>query len=266
MAKRIPAPLPRKAKILIADIETAPVLAHVWGLFKQNVGLNQIQSDSYIMCFAAKWLGEERVHYAESRKLTTSRVMLKKLHALLDEADFVVGHNFARFDRAKINAAFIKAGMTPPSPYKVIDTLHIAKREFRFTSNKLEFIAKALGCSLKSAHGQFAGHALWVETLKGNAEAWAEMGAYCKQDVLVTEEVYVKLRPWDTAHPNVNAMAEHDDRACPHCGSKHVNAKGKRFTNSGEYTRFQCQDCGAWSRGRYTENTIKKRRSLLTAT
>lgn len=256
----------RHARILIADIETAPVLAHVWGLFKQNVGLNQIQADSYILCFAAKWLGDTRVHYAESRKLTTSKVMLKKLWHLLDEADFVVGHNFGRFDRSKINSAFIKAGMKPPSPYKVIDTLNIAKREFRFTSNKLEFIAKALGCTPKSGHKKFAGHELWVETMKGNPEAWKEMGAYCIQDVGTTEEVYIKLRPWDTTHPNINAMAEHDDRACPHCGSVHVNAKGKRFTNTGEYTRYHCQDCGAWSRGRYTENTIKKRRSLLTAT
>ncbi len=256
----------RKARILICDIETAPVLAHVWGLFKQNVGLNQIQADTYILCWAAKWLGEDNIHYGESRKLSASGRMLQQLWKLLDEADFVVGHNFGRFDRSKINAAFLKAGMQPPSPYKVIDTLAIAKREFRFTSNKLEFIAKALGCTRKSAHGQFAGHELWVETLKGNPLAWAEMGAYCKQDVYVSEEVYLKLRPWDTQHPNVAVVEDHEDVACPHCGSKHVHKNGTRFTNTGEYTRYRCRDCGASSRSRYTENTNSKRKSLLTAT
>lgn len=259
-------------RILICDIETAPVLAHVWGLFKQNVGLNQIQADSYILCWAAKWLGEAPIHYGESRKLTTSKVMLNRLWKLLDEADFVVGHNFGRFDRSKINSAFIKAGMKPPSPYKVIDTLNIAKREFRFTSNKLEFIAKALGCTPKSGHKKFAGHDLWVETLKGNAEAWAEMGDYCRQDVIVTEEVYLALRPWDTTHPNINVMRdttdEHGEEAmhCPHCGSTHLNKNGKRYTNTGAYTRYRCMDCGASSRSRYTENTLKKRKSLLTST
>lgn len=256
----------RAARILIADIETAPVLAHVWGLFKQNVGLNQIQADSYILCAAAKWLGEDKVLYTESRKLKANRRMLNVIWKWLDEADFIVGHNFRSFDRSKINAAFIKAGMPPPSPYKVIDTLLIAKKEFRFTSNKLEFIAKALGCTPKSGHKKFAGHELWVETLKGNPEAWQEMGEYCKQDVCTTEEVYLKLRPWDTMHPNVNAMTDSEERACPHCGSEHVNAKGKRYTNTGEYTRYHCQSCGAWSRGRYTENSKAKRKSLLTAT
>lgn len=256
----------KRPRILIADIETAPVLAHVWGLFKQNVGLNQIQADSYILCAAAKWLGEPEVMYAESRKLSANKVMLNRIWKWLDEADFVVGHNFRSFDRAKINAAFIKAGMHPPSPYRVIDTLHIAKKEFRFTSNKLEHIAKTLGCSEKSAHGKFAGHSLWVETLKGNPEAWQEMGDYCKQDVLVTEAVYLKLRPWDTMHPNVAVMADHDEAACPHCGSQSIRPRGKRYTNVGEYTRYSCNECGAWSRGRYTENSTAKRKSLLTAT
>lgn len=255
----------RKARILICDIETAPVLAHVWGLFKQNVGLNQIQADSYILCAAAKWLGDPEVMYAESRKLSANKVMLNRIWKWLDDADFVVGHNFRSFDRAKINAAFIKAGMPPPSPYRVIDTLHIAKKEFRFTSNKLEFIAKALGCTPKSGHKKFAGHELWVETMKGNPEAWKEMGAYCIQDVGTTEEVYLKLRPWDSLHPNVNAQEPHEDLACPSCGSKHLRKNGQRFTNTGEYTRYRCNDCGASSRSRYTENTIGKRKSLLTA-
>lgn len=256
----------RQPRILICDIETAPILAHVWGLFKQNVGLNQIQADSYILCAAAKWLGEDKILYAESRKLATSKVMLNRIWKWLDEADFVIGHNFRSFDRAKINAAFIKAGMQPPSPYRVIDTLHIAKKEFRFTSNKLEHIAKALGVTEKSAHGKFAGHQLWVETLKGNPEAWDEMGAYCRQDVLVTEGVYLKLRPWDTLHPNVNTQTESEEIACPHCGSENIRKNGQRYTNTGEYTRYRCNDCGASSRSRYTENTIGKRKSLLTAT
>ena len=42
-------------KILVIDIETSPVLANVWRLFKENVGLNQIQKDWHLLSYSAKW-------------------------------------------------------------------------------------------------------------------------------------------------------------------------------------------------------------------
>ena len=45
--------------ILFLDIETAPLLGYVWGLWKNNVGLNQIYRDSYVLNWAASWLGED---------------------------------------------------------------------------------------------------------------------------------------------------------------------------------------------------------------
>ena len=42
-------------KTLTLDIETAPQVAHVWGLWQQNVGLPQLLESGYVMCFAAKW-------------------------------------------------------------------------------------------------------------------------------------------------------------------------------------------------------------------
>lgn len=262
----------RRAKILCLDIETAPLLAHVWSLWKQNVGAKQLIQDSYVMCVAAKWLGSPDMMYAEARTLRSEKAMLLQVRSWITEADFLIGHNAKSFDLPKLNAAMLRNGIAPPARPRVIDTLLIAKKEFRFTSNRLDSLAVALGCAPKSSHAQFPGHELWAETLKGNPAAWAEMQAYCKQDVLVTEEVYRKLRPWDTTHPNINVMRdttdEHGEEAmhCPHCGSTHLNKNGKRYTNTGEYTRYRCMDCGASSRSRYTENTLKKRKSLLTAT
>lgn len=256
----------RKARVLCLDIESAPLLAHVWSLWKQNIGGKQLIQDSYVMCVAAKWIGEPDTMYAEARTLRSERAMLLKVKSWLEQADFLVGHNAKAFDLPKLNAAMLRNGILPPARPRVIDTLLIAKREFRFTSNRLDALAKVLGCSPKSEHATFVGHELWAETLKGNPDAWAEMQAYCRQDVLVTEEVYLKLRPWDSMHPNVAVMEEHEDLACPHCGSKHVRKNGKRYTNSGEYQRYRCDSCGASSRARYTENSKEKRRSLLTAT
>jgi hypothetical protein len=44
VAKPVPTIFPAPAtgpKVLIYDIETAPIVAHVWGLWENNVGLNQ---------------------------------------------------------------------------------------------------------------------------------------------------------------------------------------------------------------------------------
>lgn len=55
-------------KILLLDIETAPNTVYTWGLFKQNIAINQIESPGYILCWAAKWLGDDRMFFSSLRK------------------------------------------------------------------------------------------------------------------------------------------------------------------------------------------------------
>ena len=52
---------------LTCDIETLPIGANVWGLFDQNVGLNQINEDWAMLSFAAKYYDKREVHYADTR-------------------------------------------------------------------------------------------------------------------------------------------------------------------------------------------------------
>lgn len=257
------------ARILLLDIETAPMEADVWGMWKNNVGLNQLVKDWYILSWSAKWLGVDKPYYADQRNVPLDQIeddsaILAKLHALLDQADVVVAHNAARFDVPKINARFIKAGFLPPSPYKIIDTLLIAKKQFKFSSNRLEYLAKFLDVPQKKlAHHRFPGHALWTAVRKGNKQAWAEMKTYNIADVYALEGVYLKLRPWDKLHPNVAVTEDSDEHLCPTCGSVHVTPRGFTHTNVGKYQRYVCGDCGSWSRSRYTENSNSVRKALL---
>ena len=98
----------------------------------------------------------------------------------------------------------VMAGMLPPRPFKVIDTLLMAKQQFRFTSNRLEWMtgdSANLTEISKSKHAKFPGFALWAECLKGNVEAWDEMREYNVPDVTSMEELYLRLRPWYVGHP-----------------------------------------------------------------
>ena len=250
-------------KILVLDIETAPKLAYVWRFFKENVSAKQVKEHGHIMSFAAKWLDKGEIFYEENRKDNDRRIV-EKLCNFLDEADVVIAHNGERFDLKQIRSRAVVHGLKPPSPVKIIDTLKIAKNEFAFPSNSLEYLTGVMGCKTKKdGHKQFPGFELWLECLRGNDAAWKEMRDYNIVDVLALEELYYKLRPYDTKHPNLAIYADNEeDVLCPKCGSKHIQWRGYAYTNVGRYHRYQCNDCGGWGRGRFT--TLPKNENLIT--
>jgi len=252
-------------KVLILDIENAPMMSYHWSLWKQNIGKPmRIEGNrSYMMSIAMKWLGEDTVYYFETRTEDDS-VLVAQTLAFLDEADFVIAHNGAKFDIPKINAYAILNGLLPPSPYKVIDTLQIARKNFMFESNTLATLADQLGCTPKLTHQKFTGFSLWAECMKGNEEAWEEMKEYNIQDFDTLEEVYLKLRPWAKVHPNLAVHQEREVHACPKCNSVNVIRRGYQYSNVSKYQRYTCNDCGSWSRTRYTENSKESRKELLT--
>lgn len=253
-------------KTLIIDIETSPVMAKVWSLWKQNVSLDQIEDDWYIMSYSCKWLGDEDVFYNDCREnIGDDSGLLAEIHEFLDEADFVVAHNGDKFDIPKINARLILNGFPPPSPYKSIDTVKIAKKHFGFTSNKLKYLTEKLCADQKLDHAQFAGFKLWNECMAGNEDAWDEMQDYNVMDVISLEELYVSLRPWYSSHPNVHTANADGSLVCPKCGGVHIQKRGYYHTNKGKYQRYQCTDCGGWSSSTISENTTDERKSLLAA-
>lgn len=260
-------------RILIYDIETAPLLGAVWRLWKTNVPVNQIKDDWYIMSYSAKWLGDSQILYNDLRELDPAEYetgdfgLSYELHALLSEADIVVAHNGRKFDNRRVNARFIKHGLPPPHNYKTVDTLIESRKQFDFPSHSLEYLTEHL---LPEEHhkkrsAKFPGFELWAECMKGNREAWAEMEEYNRQDVVALEALYLKLRPWIIGHPNVGNLGEElpDRPACPKCGSTNVQKRGTYQTQVQRYQRYSCMDCGGWSRGRYTVADKSKRTNLL---
>jgi DNA polymerase elongation subunit (family B) len=233
-------------KLLLLDIESAPNLVHVWGLWNQNIHISQIMDSSYVMCFAAKWVGEDEVFF-DSVHQSKPKAMLKKIHKLLEEADAVIHWNGARFDIPTLNKEFIIHQMKPPATYKQIDLLLTSRSRFRFASNKLDYVAQALGIGKKHKH---AGHELWVKCMAGDDEAWKNMETYNKQDVTLLEGVYEIFRPWIRNHPNVGLYNSDESVGCPVCGSSKLTRRGFSFTSVGKYQRYQCGSCGHWSRGR----------------
>jgi DNA polymerase III epsilon subunit-like protein len=240
-------------KILIVDIETAPNLAYVWRFFQENVGAKQVKEHCSILSVSAKWLEKKKIFYYDTEH-GSEKTLLKNLNKLLDEADVVVGHNSIKFDSPKIRGRSLVHGLPLPSPYKEIDTCRIARKEFGFESNSLEYLATVMGLTPKQSHKKFPGFELWAECLKGNPEAWKEMKKYNIQDIGTTEEMYLLLRPYATRHPNMTVLMDEDgsEIRCPKCTSTNNQRRGFYYTNVGKYQRYQCKDCGGWHRSRFT--------------
>ena len=208
-------------KILLLDIESSPNVAHVWGLWQQNVGINQLMESSYVLCWAAKWLGEDEPIMFDSVHQSKPKKMLKGIYDLLNDADAVIHYNGTKFDIPTLNKEFLLHSFTPPSPYKQIDLLRVARSQFRFPSNKLDYVAQRLGLGKKTAH---SGMELWTKCMAGDDSAWKVMEKYNKQDVTLLENVYHRILPWIKHHPNYNLYS--DGHVCPTCSSTKLHKRG----------------------------------------
>ncbi len=252
------------AKVLFLDIETAPLTAWCWGLFDQNVGLNQIESDWHVMSWSAKWLHSKEIFYEDQRDavdMENDKGILQKMWELIDEADIIIGHNLDRFDIKKLNARFILNGMKPPSSYRTEDTLKMARRKFAFTSNKLSYLTDKLCTKYKKlSHAKFAGFALWKECMKGNIKAWEEMRKYNIYDVLSLEELYLILAPW-ASKINYSVFQPDDEKICV-CGNDLFIKNGYWYTNSGKVQRLKCTKCGSEKKESKNLLSKEKRKNL----
>lgn len=232
----------KKSKILLYDIETAPLLSYTWGLYEQNVV--EVERDWYILSVAWKWLGEKKVHVMSLPQFKTwekdredDKEIVKKLWELFNEAKVIVAHNGNAFDIKKSNVRFLVNGMQPPSPYKTVDTKVVAKNKFRFDSNSLNNLGEYLKLGKKVETGGFK---LWKGCMERDEASWKKMMKYNKQDVVLLEKVYLKLLPWMTTHPYIGGE-------CKNCGGSNLIKKGTDQRKNGLHQEWKCLDCGSWT-------------------
>lgn len=237
-----------KPKILFLDCETSPNTAFVWGLYKQNISIGQMIDSSRVICWSAKWANDKKVMYT-GLNTDSHEAVIGKMYKLMEEADVVVTYNGDRFDLPTLKKEFLMHGLPSPAPSKSIDLYKVVKKQFRFPSNKLDYICQELGIGSKTKH---TGFQLWVDCLNGDENAWKTMEKYNKQDVKLLELLYNRLTGWLGRSVNLNVYDAGND-SCPSCGSNHLQSRGYSVTLSGRSRRYQCQDCGSWSKSTKTE-------------
>ena len=232
------------AKVLLFDIETSPIKGWTWDVWKQNISPVQIIEDPAILCFAAKWLHDDKVLFQKSKgHYLDDRELIETLATLFDQADIIVAHNGKAFDISRVWSRMIFHGLPPPVPFKVIDTCLMARSILNLPHNSLQGIARYYGLGSKMEHEGFP---LWFKCMDGDTDAWERMEEYNIQDVLLMEEVYRKLAPYDKKHPNMALYYEDCADRCTKCGAKalvELNVTAKAAVSM--YPSFRCKVCGS---------------------
>jgi hypothetical protein len=215
-------------------------------------------ASGYTLCFAAKWLGEEETYFSSIYE-STDRQMVEKAYKFLSEADAIIHFNGTKFDIPTLNKEFLLHGITPPPPSKNIDLLKVCRSQFRFPSNKLDYVCRILGLGGKVKH---IGHDLWTKCMEGDAVAWEQMKTYNIEDVALLERLYYRLLPWIKSHPNRGVYKDKElSHTCPVCASTSYQKRGYSHTSISKYQRYRCNGCGHWYRD--NKNLIEAKLKMI---
>lgn len=251
-------------RILLYDLETSLESVTVFGLkYNDFIPPDSIVTERHLISVSYKWLGEKQVHAISllddpkrfAKDIHDDKYVAEAFHKVVMEADIIVGHNSDSFDNRYAKTRMLYHGLPAIPPIPSIDTCKVAKSIFMFNSNKLDYIGKFLNVGRKKP--TTAG--LWMRVFQGEKKAIQEMVAYNKQDVLLLERVFLKLRPY---MPNYVSRELFGHTGCPRCGSTKVQSRGVSRAITKTYQRFQCNGCGGWFRKLRAETGSTKHRIL----
>lgn len=239
------------AKVLLYDLETFAGLGYAWRGYDTSI-IRWVRPPGNICAIGWKWLHEKTAHvkalpdfpgYKPDNWDNTNLLS----HFLKDyrQADIVIAQNGLDFDQRVLRTNLAKRGLEIPPPVQVIDTLLMARRLFKFPSNRLDDLGEFLGVGRKVKHPGFD---MWEGCMNGDKKSWALMKKYCKGDVFpLLEGIYRKMAAWDPRHPDLTNWTRRT--ACPVCESSVAERRGWQFTQATKRRRLVCKSCGKWYLG-----------------
>ena len=199
----------------------------------------------YLICGSWKVFGEKKIRSVISYKPWEDKKIVKKLCEVLTEADLIVTWYGTYCDLPYIQSRLLYHNLHPMPPVPHVDGWWIARKKMRLHSNRLDSVAGFLGLPQKVP----VTTRQWTEAYMGKRSAIDYLKVRCEQDVKLTEQVYERIRPLLTTHPNLSLTV--GAQTCPTCGTKDkLQRQGSRIARTRTVQRYQCQACGGWSQGK----------------
>lgn len=237
------AKLRTQRKRLFFDIETSPNIGLFWEAgYKKTISPADILKERAIICICYKWEDDETVKALTWDKEQSDKKMLEAFIKIAKESDEIVGHNSDKFDIKWIRTRCLYHGLEVIGHMTQIDTLKVARSNFKFNSNKLDYIGQYLkvGQKIETNYG------MWKDILlKNDRRALKKMVEYCKQDVNLLEAVYNKLRNHIAPKTHFGMIFKGDRGSCPECGSDDIVINKHVMRVSGQkFIQYMCKECG----------------------
>jgi len=230
---------------LFYDIETSPNIGVFWRAgYKQSISTDNIIHERRIICIAYKWEGEKRTSVLTWDENQDDGEMLRRFIEIANEADELVAHYGDSFDLKWIRTRCLYHEIETFPLYRTVDTCKWARSGFYFNSNKLDYIGNLLGVGAKVDHP----FSMWLDvTLHNSKKALKKMANYCKNDVVLLEDVYHALEPYMPSKTHVGVLHGGEKWSCSKCGSTNVSKSKTNVTAMGTVRhQMQCKECGKY--------------------
>lgn len=256
------------------DIETMPNLVRTWRKWEQNV--IWYEKYGYIWSISSCEYREGKPIKITHKNITdfplykkdkySDEALVKWIWEQFNKAPIIMAHNGNAFDSKTLVGRFVHYGLTPPEPYKQIDTKLLYKKYLNEDSNSLDDIIKKHWEQIKKLAKKFkikledragkvntGGYQLWQDCENGDSKAINKMRIYNNYDITCLILAYLLIRPYAESHPNI-ALMKGLKTGCKNCGSSHIIKKGFGYANTRVYQRWLCLDCGARPKSSLEDN------------
>ena len=167
-------------RIIILDIETS-----------------SLEADAGVIVGAGLMTEDGKSEYFQTKKTSEEKSLLTKLVKRLDSFDAVVTWSGRGFDIPFLTTRLLKHDMDPrPVLRKMhLDLNDVVKSRLRLTFTYLDHVCDFFGIKRdKGPMGLEVPH-LFVKALEGDEDALRTIRDHCIDDLRVTREVFLRLRP-----------------------------------------------------------------------
>lgn len=247
-------------RILILDVERLPGLTQQRWWDRGDLKNRYVHHETVIReprttIVCAKWYDRPDVmRFAEWDKGGRG-TFLKKVHALLSEADIVVGHNVDGADVPWLKGDFYlprighthRPQLPPLPPFKTVDTLKVLRKEFKSGApfKGLDAFCQIVGLPAKT--DRYDPDAM-ERAVAGSVEDRERLVNYCDGDVIAGQWIYDWTRPHNKTHPALFIDGQNKLTTCTRCGHETSDVARRYVANVLTYSMRKCTNCRGYSR------------------
>lgn len=173
-------------RIAITDIETTDLWA----------GMGRV------LCASTQFFGPDELITIradsfpawQSGKRSDDRDVVEAILKCLEAADIIYAYNGTGFDFPFLRTRALIHGLPPVEPRKIVDPVMLARKVFRFRSNRLDSVARDLGCPYEKTD---VDKQVWARAmLDGDKECMDQIVHHCELDIKVLAWVAKKVSPY----------------------------------------------------------------------